>query len=449
MNSGITLIEKGIVVSMDPSVGILSKGYVTIENDTIKYVGKNRNDALKVGKPDTIIDASKKVVFPGLVNVHNHVYQILLKDILSDLPYAIWDNKYVFPMAKYIDKQSMKYAAYIAAAEMLESGTTTVADTHYFHTTWDSIEGIAEAFKDAGIRNIMAWGILDCNAPEYIVRDPDESIKRFLEFRKKWTSSDGISRVDLAPTGFGLTTEETLIKTAKLAEEMKLWIHIHASGTQASTENIMWSKLVTEPQYYAQLGLINSRTVVAHAIWLSKEDISLLAKKGASVAHNPMSNLNLAFGIAPVVDMLEKGITVALGTDGLGSYTQDMFNVIRTALLIQKLKSGPAAITAKKVLEMATIDGARALGLEKLIGSITPGKKADLIIVNLEHPNTIPFKNIYPVLANSINPKNIQTVIVNGRVVVENNTITTLNRKEIYEKTQKIAEGIWNKCGFT
>ena len=169
-------------------------------------------------------------------------------------------------MAKYIDKTAMKFAAYIAAAEMLESGTTTVADTHYFHTTWDSIEGIAEAFKKIGIRNILAWGILDTNAPDYIMRNSDESIRRFLDFRKKWTSTNGLSRVDLAPVGFGMTKEETLVKTAKLAEEMKIWIHIHASGTQASTENIMWSKMVTEPQYYAQLGLITSRTIVAHAI---------------------------------------------------------------------------------------------------------------------------------------------------------------------------------------
>ena len=450
MNSDkIILIENGITVSMDPSLGIITNGYVVIEDDTIKYVGRNRSDALKVGKPDIKIDATKKIIFPGLINVHNHVYQILLKDTLSDLPYAIWDNKYVFPMAKYINKTTMKYAAYIAAAEMLESGTTTVADTHYFHTTWDSIEGIAEAFKEIGIRNILAWGILDTNAPDYIMRNSEESIKHFLEFRKKWTGINGLTRVDLAPVGFGMTKEETLIKTAKLAEETKTWIHIHASGTQASTENIMWTKMVTEPQYYAQLGLITSRTIVAHAIWLSKEDITLLSEKGASVAHNPMSNLNLAFGIAPVVDMLEKGITVALGTDGLGSYTQDLFNVMRTTLLIHKLKNGPTSITAKKVLEMATIDGAKALGLEKTIGSVTPGKKADLLILDLEHPNTIPLNHLYPILANSINPKNIETVFVNGRIVVENKKVITINTKDIYKKTQKISQDIWNKCRFT
>lgn len=444
----ITLLKNGIIVTMDPSMGILENGHLVIRENKIEYVGKSYDDALKVGKPDIEIDLTKKAVMPGLVNIHSHVYQILLKDIISDVPYAIWDNKYVFPIAKYINKEIMKYATYLATIEMLESGTTTVADTHYFHTEWDCIEGIAEAFKDIGIRGVLAWGIIDYNSPEYIIKDPDESLKRFKTFRENWNKPEERIRVDIAPVGFGMTTEETLVKASELAKELDLWIHIHSAGTQASNDSVMWKKFVSETEYYNQLGLIGPKTIVAHAVWVDKTDIKTLAEKKASVAHNPMSNMNLSFGIAPVVDMLEMGVNVGLGTDGLGSYTQDMFNVIRTTLLLHKLNKGASAITAKTALEMATINGAKALGLQNEIGSISPGKRADLVIIDLNHANTVPYRNMYPILANSISPKNIDMVFVNGKMVVKDGKVTTVNREEILEKGREIAQSLWEKCGF-
>jgi len=445
-----TLLKNGQVVTMDPSLGILSPGHVLIEGSRIKYVGDKLEEIMAMGKPDTIIDIKGKVVIPGLINAHNHAYQTMLKGVMHDIPFAIWDNMYVFPLAKYMDEEATKYAGYLTMIEMLESGTTTVADTHYFHTTWNSIVGLAEAAKETGIRCILAWGIIDEGAPDYIIRDPKESLNRFRDFHKKWNNAENRRiRVDIGPVGWGMTSEETLTEVSALAKEMNLWLHTHVAGTQGSVSSIMWEKLMTEIAYMEQLELLGPRTTIAHAVWVNKSDIQIIAKRGVHVVHNPVSNMYLAFGAAPVPYMIEKGVNVALGTDGLGSYSQDMFFVMRTALLLHKLLSNDTgALTSEYVLKMATINAARALGLENKIGSITPRKSADIVVIDMKHANTTPYLSLYPVLVHEVTPKNIDMVFVNGKLVVKDGKIITVDREKIIEEGREIAKTLWERCNF-
>lgn len=446
----VVLLKNAYIVTMDTSLGIIENGHIVIEGNRIKFVGKHLEEALKTWKPEIVFDLKGKVIVPGLINLHSHMYQIMLKGVMSDLPYAIWDNMYVFPLAKYMDKEATKYAGYLAMIEMLESGTTTVADIHYFHTNWNNIYGLVEAAKEIGIRGCFAWGIIDEGAPEYIIRDSDESLRRFSDFYKKWNNAANKRiRVDIAPVGFGMTSEETIKKIAVIARELGLWIHIHAAGTQAAVSSIMWKKMMTEIEYFEQLGILGSKTIAAHAVWVNKSDIKLLSKRGVHIAHNPVSNMYLAFGVAPIPYMLEHDINVGLGTDGLGSYSQDMFFVMRTALLMHKLcHYDTYAINAETVLKMATINAAKALGLQNKIGTLSPNKRADLVIIDLKHANTTPYLNIHPILVHTITPKNIDMVFVNGEIVVEDGKVTMVDRDKIIEESKEIAKTIWDRCGF-
>ncbi|MCD6514013.1 MAG: amidohydrolase [Candidatus Odinarchaeota archaeon] len=443
------LLKDGIVVTMNPKMGILERGSIVISEGRIAYVGKDSDVAKKNWHPDITIELKNKAVIPGLINTHNHSFQTLLKDFLADIPFSIWMNKFIYPLLRCLNKDLMKLSTYLTIIEMLESGTATFVDVPRFHRDFSIADGIAEAIRDTGIRGIITWGIHDKGVPEDFITNSQELIKAFRNFRDRWDDIINKNiRVDIANPGFWHLSMEGMEKIYELKKKLGLVLHLNIANHKQLVDLFKLRHLMSEAEFYAEKGFLDDRTLAVHAVWLSRYDLQILKDYGVSISHNPISNMYLSFGTAPIVDMLEFGINICLGTDGLSSYTQNLFLVMKTALLLHRTHIFSSSINAETVFKMGTINGAKALKIDDITGSIEVGKMADLVILNLQHANTIPFRSMYAILVNEIESKNVDTVFVNGKIVVENGRITTIDRDKILEESKKAAYELWERCGF-
>ncbi|MEM2896792.1 MAG: amidohydrolase family protein [Candidatus Bathyarchaeia archaeon] len=341
-------------------------------------------------------------------------------------------------------------ASTLACLEMLKSGTTTFVENHFWHKDPKSMEAIAKAINEFGIRGFLAYGLIDQGVPEDLIVEADKAIKGFRKFYSEWDSaSEGRIKVWIGPGGFGMCSEEMLEEVASVSKELNTNIQIHACGTLSSVENTLWKHGKRELEFLRALGILGSKTNIVHGIWLNLKDIDLLEKSGASVTHCPISNMLLGFGTAHVPLLLKHGIKLLLGTDGLGSYVQDMYQVIKTTALLHKLSSlDPTSISALNVLEMATIGAAKAIGMDKEIGSIEPGKKADIQIVNTDKARFLPFGNAISMLVYCGQGSDVETVIVDGKILVKNRELVNKKEFELKSEINKSIKELWEKCEF-
>ena len=437
------IITHGTVVTVNPSGLIVADGAVAIEGRDIVAVGTADEVAAKFDGKETI-DASGQVVLPGLINTHTHAPMVLYRGLADDLALMEWLQKYIFPAeAKTVTPEFVRVGTRLAALEMIRSGTSAYADMYYFE------EEIAKATREAGLRGVLGQTIVRFPAPD--ARTPEQGLERASAFVKQFAGDDLITPA-IAPHAM-YTLDTAMLKAVKrvaVRDGAPLIIHLAETRDEIAIARKQYK--LSPVQYLDSIGFwanaggparraTSPRTLAAHAVHVSAADIRILASRGIGVSHNPESNMKLASGTAPVPKMRTAGIVVGLGTDGAASNNDlDMFEAMRQAALLHKLQSGdPRVLPARTVLEMATIEGARALGLGEITGSIEVGKRADLIVVSMASARQTPLYDPVSHLVYATRGDDVKTTIVNGRVLMRDRMVLTLDEPAVLAEAVKQA----------
>jgi 5-methylthioadenosine/S-adenosylhomocysteine deaminase len=425
------LVTGGTVVTMDAERRIIEDGTVAVTGDKIVAIGPRMSIEAKYAVPQTI-NARGKLVLPGFINGHTHVPMTLLRGLRDDVTLDEWLRKYIFTAeAKNVTEEFVRWGTRLAAAEQIRGGVTTFADMYYFE------DAIAEETKAAGMRGVLGETILDFPAPD---NKSNAAMLEYSEkFLKRW-QGDALIHAAVAPHSIYTCSQKTLQDSAALARRYSAPILIHVAEMKKELDDSRTQNGTTPVQYLDKLGILGPDVVAAHCIFVDETDRKILAQRRVGCVHNPSSNMMLASGVAPVIEEREAGVAVGLGTDGpAGSNNDlDLMEEMDLAAKLQKItKMDPRALGAKAVVEMATIEGARAVHMEKEIGSLEPGKKADLILIGLDAPNAVPMYDIYSQLAYALKGSDLETVIIGGRVVMRDKKLLTLDEPGILAKARE------------
>jgi 5-methylthioadenosine/S-adenosylhomocysteine deaminase len=430
------LVEGGTVVTMDAQRRVLEDGAVAVRGDAIVAVGSRAELASRYTAARRIL-ARGKLVLPGLINGHTHAPMVLLRGLGDDLPLQEWLERYIFPAeARNVSEDFVTWGTRLAALEMIRSGTTTFADIYYFE------DAIARATRSAGLRGVLGEAILDGPAPDH--KTPAEALAYTERFLDRW-KGDRLIRAAVAPHSIYLASEDTLRKAFALARRHRAPILIHLAETKREVDESRARHGVSPVAYLEQLGLLGPDVVAKHCTWVDAADIALLARRGVGCVYNPSSNMMLASGVAPVADLLAAGVAVGLGTDGPAGSNNDMnlMEEIDLAVKLQKVSRGdPRALNARQAVEMATITGARALHMEREIGSLEPGKKADVIVVDLNAPHAVPLHDLYAQIAYALKGSDVETVVIGGRPVMQDRRVLTLDEAAVLARARHHGERV-------
>ena len=429
------VVTNGIVVTMDGDRRILTPGALAIDGRDIVAVGTVAAIAAGYRAKDSI-DAGGAVVMPGLINTHTHAPMVLYRGLADDLALMDWLQKYIFPAeAKTVTPAFVRAGTRLAALEMIRSGTTTYADMYYFE------EEIARVTKAAGLRGVLGQTIIKFPVPD--AKTPEEGLSRTERFIREFASDDLIVPA-VAPHAMYTLEAETLKSVRQLADRERVPVILHLAETQDEVKIAQEQHQATPVGYLESLGFFGPRTLAAHAVHLTAEDIGILRTRGVGVSHNPESNMKLASGTAPVPALRRAGIPVGLGTDGAASNNDlDMFEAMRQAALLHKLESGdPRTLPAPEVLAMATREGAAALGMERMIGSLEPGKRADLIVVSMSAARQTPMYDPLSHLVYTTRGDDVRTTIVNGKILMREGKVLTLNEPAVLAEARKLAADV-------
>jgi 5-methylthioadenosine/S-adenosylhomocysteine deaminase len=429
------LVANGTVVTVDGNRTVIPKGTVAIDGRDIVAVGAADAIAARFRGRDTI-DATGAVVMPGLINTHTHAPMVLFRGLADDLALMDWLQKYIFPAeAKTVSPDFVRVGTRLAALEMIESGTTTYTDMYYFE------EEIGRATKAAGLRGVLGETIIQF--PVADARTPAESLARTERFAKEFAGDELITPA-VAPHSMYTLDEATLKACRALADRLHIPLIIHLAETKDEVKTANEKYHATPTAYLEAINFWGPRTIAAHGVHLMPADIKILADRRVGVSHNPESNMKLASGIAPVEAMRAAGIHVGLGTDGAASNNDlDMFEAMRQAAFLHKLVSGdPRAIPAPVALEMGTIEGARGLGMEKEIGSLEPGKRADLLVVSMASPRQTPMYDAVSHLVYVTRGDDVRTTIVNGRILMRDRKVLTLDPSRVLAEARAYADKV-------
>lgn len=442
------LIKNGYVITMDADRRMLQTN-IYIKNGKIEGIGKEEVDAKRV------IDASSCVVLPGLINSHTHLYQSLIDGIGYDMHFEPWNWRFLFPIvSKMSSKQSYQSSA-LASLQMIESGTTTICDHWYMHTDFNNIREATQALIDSGLRANMIYGLLDNGfagesldeSQMTMVHSKGALIKDFYDYHKSYHDRNNIS----VGIGIGSTPDASLdlLKQSKqIADELSINMCTHVAGWQDVLAYTYKNYGMRDVEFYYKNKLTGSNSMFIHTVWMTPEEINMLAETNTSSIHCPAANSQLGYGIAPVAEMLSQNINVGLGTDGGASYTYDMFEMMRLTAYLQKQKHMSADVfTAEQALEMATIGGAKVLNLDKEIGSIEVGKLADIIILDFNSPHLILENRVIPKIVYSASARDVKTTIVNGKVLMDNFIIESIDKKEIMQKSKECQKELLINAG--
>jgi 5-methylthioadenosine/S-adenosylhomocysteine deaminase len=429
------LIAGGTVVTMDPSYRIVEGGAVAVGGERILAVGPLAEVKARYAATRTI-DAAGRIVMPGLVNAHTHVPMTLLRGVADDVELMVWLNKYIWPAENaHVTPEFVTWGTRLAAWEMIRTGTTTFADMYFYE------DQVAEAAKEAGLRGVCAVTIMDHPVPG--LKSAEEGLRAAEAFLKRW-SGDPLIVPAVGPHAVYTVGPQTLMRTKALADRYHAPLLIHAAESPSEMEMVRETYGTTTVTHLDRIGFLGPNVTLAHAIWLTDDEIALLAGKGVGAAHCPSSNTKVASGVSPVPKMRRAGVRVGLGTDGPASNNDlDLFEEIDLALKLHKITSGdPAVLAARDGVEMATLGGARALHLEREIGSLEPGKRADLIVLSTDAPSAQPMYHVYSHLAYALKGTDVVTTVVNGRVLMEERRLLTLDTAAIAAKAQEYGSRI-------
>lgn len=432
------LIKNGIVLTMDPSRRMFWPGYVAVRGKEIADLGQ-----LKGITPPALrtIDAHGGIVMPGLINCHTHSPMTLFRGLADDLPLLDWLNNYIFPVEKKMDRDFVRTGAMLACAEMILSGTTTFCDMYLFE------EEVATAAKEAGMRCLAGEVLYDFPSPCY--GDPKNAIPFTDAFIRRWMGDELVSPA-VMPHSLFTCSPELLRASLELAERYDVPLKLHVAETLGEVREIKNRFGKTPVQYLSSLGLLNDRLLAIHCVHVDKDEIAMMAEAGARAVHNPESNMKLASGVAPVPDMIKAGVTVGLGTDGCASNNNlDLIGEMDTAAKLHKaVHMDPTLMDAITVISMATDTGAKALGMERLTGSLEIGKRADIIVIDTNRPHLTPMYNPYSHLVYAARGSDVVYTIINGRLAMEERRLLTLDLPYLLEEAEKKADDVRGWIGY-
>ena len=421
------VIRGGTVVTMDGERRVIENGAVAVRADRIVAVGSSSEIAAKY-RAVRVVNAAGKIVLPGLINTHTHAPMSLFRGVADDLVLQEWLQKYIFPAeAKNVDETFVRWGTRLACLEMIRGGITTYVDMYYFE------DAIADETARAGMRAVLGETLLDFPAPDN--KTWEAGMNYMEKFAARWKGHALITPA-IAPHAPYTVSTEHLEQAHKFSVKHGVPLVIHIAEDQAEMKTIREKYNATPVAYLDRIGVLDERVIAAHMVWPSADDIKTLVSRSVGVAHCPQSNMKLAAGVAPVPRMLKAGVAIGLGTDGAASNNDlNLWEEIDTAAKLHKLVSNdPTVINAREALEMATIAGARAIHLDKEIGSLETGKRADLIIAGARGFHQIPLYNVYSQLVYATKSSDVETVIINGRVVMSRGRVLTINGPSVRAK---------------
>jgi 5-methylthioadenosine/S-adenosylhomocysteine deaminase len=423
------IIKNGTILTLDSNNSILENSFLCILGDRIFKIGTGNPTSFKAEK---IIDAGGGLILPGMVNCHTHAAMSLFRGLADDLPLMEWLNNYIFPVERKIDAEFVYTGTRLALAEMILSGTTTFCDMYLFE------DEVAKAARKAGVRCLVGEVLYDFPSPNY---GPVEKGLEYTEsLIQKW-QNDSLVSIAVEPHSLFTCSPELLTSSNELALRYNVPLIIHVAETLTEVAEIKKKYGKTPVRYLDSLGLLGPHLIADHCVHVENPDIKIMAAHGVKVVHNPESNMKLASGIAPVPEMLSQGLTVGLGTDGCASNNNlDLFSEMDTAAKLHKVNTlDPTVMDALSVLKMATIHGARALGLHHITGSLEVGKRADVIVIDTHKPHLTPMYNPTSHLVYAARGNDVQHSIINGQPVMEDRKLLTLDLAEIIAKAREMS----------
>jgi 5-methylthioadenosine/S-adenosylhomocysteine deaminase len=434
------LVLNGTLVTMDQKRRIIDDAGVAISRGRIVAVGSRKDIVARFRSAETV-DARGKIIIPGLINGHTHIPMVMFRGLADDLDLQEWLTKYIFPAeAKNVSEEFVRAGTRLGLAEMIRGGTTTYCDMYYFE------DAIADETAKAGVRGVLGETVIDFPVAD---NKTNEQAMAYVErFVQKWKGHELITPA-IAPHAPYTVSEEHLKAAKAFSDRTGAPIVTHISETKREVDDSIKAKGAPPIEYLDRIGFLNDRVVAAHVVWPNANEIEILKRRGVGVVHNPQSNMKLASGVAPVPKMMSEGLRVGLGTDGAASNNDlSMWEEMDTVAKLHKVFSGdPKVISAEEAFELATIRGAGALHMEKEIGSIETGKRADLVLVESDSLNQVPLYNIYSQLVYATKTSDVQTVIINGRLVMRDRRLLTLDETAIKQGARVFRERVIKSLG--
>ena len=430
-NQKMICIKNANIATLNASFEVIENGELLIENGKIKALGKSLDY-----ESAHVIDAKGQWVMPGFVNTHTHLPMTIFRGLADDLPFEQWLHKKIWPAEqKFLNKESIRIGSELGILEMIQGGTTTFNDMYFFSND------IAEVVASAKIRGFVGESVVDFKTHTY------SNLEEAIELNK--TLYDNYKdhpfvRPSISAHAPYSCSAETVQEVKRFADERNLIYNIHISETQEEVDNAIVKFGKRPVEYLNDLGVLDEKTVGAHCVFLNEEEIEIYRAAGSTVSHNPSSNLKLACGFAPIHDFLKAGINVAVGTDGAASNNNtDMIEEMRLSTLIHKgTYNDPTVLNAKTSLRMVTQNGAKAVGMEKQLGSLEVGKLADIIFIDLNKPRTTPMYDVHSTLVYAAHSGQIQSVMINGEMVMKDKELLTIDENRVRAEAQALAEKI-------
>src|SRR4026208_817263 len=436
------LVLGGTVVTMNKNRDVIEDGAIAVKAGKIVAVG-TRADISRHYVGRQTVNASGKLIIPGLINGHTHVPMVLFRGLADDLDLQEWLTKYIFPAeAKNVNEEFVRVGTRLGLAEMIRGGTTTYCDMYYFE------DAIAEETAKAGVRGVLGETVIDFPVADN--KTNEEAMAYVEKFVNHWKGHELIVPA-IAPHAPYTVSEEHLKAARAFSDRTGAPIVTHISETKREVDDSVKAKGASPVAYLDRIGFLGERVIAAHVVWPQGTDIAILKRRGVGVVHNPQSNMKLASGVAPVPKMLTEGVLVGLGTDGAASNDDlNMWEEMDTVAKLHKVFSGdPKVISAQQAFELATIRGAEALHLEKEIGSLEVGKRGDIVIVESDTLNQIPLYNVYSDLVYATKAADVESVIINGRLVMRNRRLLTLNETDVKNDARIFRDRIIKSLGTT
>ena len=432
------LITGGTLLTMSGDMTVVENPVIGVREGKIVLVEGPATSACPY-RAKEIIDATDTLILPGLINTHTHAAMVCFRGIADDLPLMSWLHDHIFPLeAKYVGREMVYAGTMLAIAEMIQSGTTTFCDGYFYPGS------IIRAAKEMGMRSVTCLGFFDLDNPE---GDPAKIRRHILaaeRYLTKWRTTSPLITPAFFPHSPYTCAPGTLREVKKLAREAEIPFITHLSETREEVRLIEERYGLTPVRYLDSLDILDERTIAVHCNWPDEEEIHILARHGVRVSHNPESGMKLAAGLAPVPKLHAAGVVVGLGTDGCASNNDhDLFGEMGTAAKVHKLVTlDPTVMDARKVLKMATIDGARVLGLDREIGSIEVGKDADIILVDTNKPRLTPMYNPYSHLVYAVAGSDVSTTIVKGKILMQQGRLTSVDLGAVVREVRNLARRI-------
>lgn len=440
------LVKNAIIVTLNHNREIIKDGAMAIKDGIIIQIGPTSDVLPCITYADKIIEASGKAVFPGLINTHNHLFQTLLKGLGDDMMLKDWFATMTAPAAIHLTEKDVEMATYLGCIDSLRSGCTTMFDYMYPHARKGLSEAILDTFLKLDMRCVYGRGMMTTGTqfgvPSEIIQKPGQIVEDFKMLYKNYGGKGNINNIWLAPAAAWSNTMEMFSEIKKLMQEYDTGLSIHIAETPFDIKAAEELHGCNEIEVLQKMDLLGPNTLFVHCVHLTKRDIRMIQSLGVCVSHNPVSNMYLSSGVAPIPDLVERGVAVGLATDGAASNnTNDMIEVLKSASLLQKVVSmDPTIITAERVLEMATIDGSKALGLDNIVGSLEVNKRADFFIFNpLKSARSTPMHNPVSALVYTGSPINVETVAVNGKLVIEDSAFVEIDESKIIAQASEQA----------